>query len=437
MARIRPPVARATIGMSITGAIKPPADKSITHRALLLAGLINKPAMIRNVLASADTKSTARVLRQLGVQVGPMQQGGHVRVHGRRWLAPSGTLKCGNSGTTARLLLGALAGHRFEVRLDGDSSLRRRPMRRVTRPLEEMGAQIREERGDGLPLSIRGGRLKHIRYQSPVASAQIKSAILLAGLTARVPVTVVEPTLSRDHTERLLRFLGVEVQSTGAEVVLVCQGERWQETASVELTVPGDPSSAAFLLAAAALGGKRELLVAQVCVNPTRTGYLDVMRRMGLNVHVENESEREGELVADLVARPATLTGTEVHAGEIPGLIDEVPVLSVLAARASGETVFRSVGELRVKESNRLNSIAENLRRIGVEAEVCGDDLHICGSDLPLRGRVETAGDHRIAMAFSVLGTVPRVHLELSELASPGVSYPRFFEDLQIAGGYG
>ena len=422
--------------MKTTGAITPPGDKSITHRAFLLAGLMHTAAEIRNGLTSADTRSTARVLRQLGVQISPLRRGSPVRIQGKRWLAPSGTLDCGNSGTTARLLLGALAGHRFEARIDGDSSLRRRPMRRVTRPLAEMGANIAEEHGDGLPLSIRGGRLEPIRYDSPVASAQVKSAILLAGLTGRVPVTVVEPTRSRDHTERLLRFLGIDVRSTGLEVELVAPGETSRAATSLELHVPGDPSSAAFLLAAAILAGKREILVEHVCVNPTRTGYLDVLSRMGAQILVENESVSGGEPVADLVVRPGTLKGTEVHARETPWLIDEVPVLAVLAARASGETVFRSVGELKVKESNRLDSIADNLRGIGVQAEVSGDDLHIGGSDLPLSGRVETAGDHRIAMAFSVLGMAPQVQLQLSETASSGVSYPRFFDDLQAVRGY-
>lgn len=421
--------------MNELGAIKAPADKSITHRALILAGLNRQPVLLHNALISEDTRSTARVLRQLGVRISPMRQGSPVRIVGRNWRAPSGTLKCGNSGTTARLLLGALAGFRFEARLTGDASLRLRPMRRVTRPLQDMGAQIKEEREDGLPLSIRGGRLQPIRYECPVASAQVKSAILLAGLTARVPVTVVEPARSRDHTERLFWFLGLDVRHPNpTEVEFVAPRVDWQGAASFELTVPGDPSSSAFLLAAAALMGKRELMVQRVCVNPTRIGYLDVLRRMGAEVDLENESECGGEPVADVIIRPAELTGTEVLAGEIPGLIDEVPVLAVLAARATGETVFRSVGELKVKESNRLQSITLNLRSLGVQADASGDDLHICGTDQPLSGRIETGDDHRIAMAFSVLGKAPRVQLKLSETLSPGVSYPNFYNDLRAVG---
>ncbi len=422
--------------MSGVSTIAPPGDKSITHRAFLLAGLIRATAEIQNPLTAADTRSTAKVLRQLGVQVSPLRQGHPVRIGGTRWHGPSATLHCGNSGTTARLLIGALAGHRFEARVDGDSSLRRRPMRRVTRPLVEMGARVSEERGDSLPLLIRGGGLEPIRYECPVASAQVKSAILLAGLTANVPVTVVEPIRSRDHTERLLRFIGVDLRTDGLDVELPASGDLLRTIRSLELNIPGDPSSAAFLVAAVILAGRRELLVERVSVNPTRTGFLEVLRRMGAQVRVEHERDTGGEPVADLIVRPASLRGTEVHAEEIPGLVDEVPILAMLAARAVGETNFRAVGELRVKESNRLDSLAENLRQIGVQAEVSGDDLHISGTELPLSGRIETGGDHRISMAFSVLGAAPRVSLEISETASTGISYPKFFEDLRAVRGY-
>jgi 3-phosphoshikimate 1-carboxyvinyltransferase len=299
-----------------------------------------------------------------------------------------------------------------------------------------MGARVSEERGDSLPLLIRGGGLEPIRYECPVASAQVKSAILLAGLTANVPVTVVEPIRSRDHTERLLRFIGVDLRTDGLDVELPASGDLLRTIRSLELNIPGDPSSAAFLVAAVILAGRRELLVERVSVNPTRTGFLEVLRRMGAQVRVEHERDTGGEPVADLIVRPASLRGTEVHAEEIPGLVDEVPILAMLAARAVGETNFRAVGELRVKESNRLDSLAENLRQIGVQAEVSGDDLHISGTELPLSGRIETGGDHRISMAFSVLGAAPRVSLEISETASTGISYPKFFEDLRAVRGY-
>jgi 3-phosphoshikimate 1-carboxyvinyltransferase len=332
-------------------------------------------------------------------------------------------------------MLGCLAGHRFEARLTGDASLRRRPMRRVTEPLVAMGAMVREEAGDGLPLSIRGGTLEPYRCVSPVASAQLKSALLLAGLTGGVTVTVVEPARSRDHTERLLRHLGVDLQIEADAITLRGPGAEWPRTGPFELKIPGDASSAAFLVAAAILADSGELLVEDVGVNPTRCGYLNVLQRMGAHIRLERCREVCGEPVADMVVAPADLRGTEVTAEEIPGLIDEVPLLAGLAAGASGETVFRSVGELRVKESDRLALVAENLRSLGAEACVQGDDLHVVGLDRPLCGRVETARDHRLAMTFAVLGLVDGARVELSEPASAAVSYPGFFEDLSLVTG--
>jgi len=341
-------------------------------------------------------------------------------------------LHCGNSGTTARLLLGILAGQRFAATLTGDASLRRRPMRRVTEPLRAMGARIAEERGDALPLTIRGGRLRPLTYTTPVASAQIKSAVLLAGLTGHVAVTIREPYRSRDHTERLFVHLGLGLHERDGAIVY--EPSSPSVIPSFRLAVPGDASSAAFLVAAAALAEGGELLVENVGVNPTRTGFLVVLERMGGHVERVNLRDEGGEPVADLVARPARLRGTEVAAGEVPTLVDEVPILAVLASRAEGETVFREVGELRVKESNRLELIAANLRAVGVEAEARGNDLHVCGATQPPRGRVETARDHRLAMAFAVLGTVPGADVRLSERASVAISYPQFFRDLRRIG---
>jgi 3-phosphoshikimate 1-carboxyvinyltransferase len=324
-----------------------------------------------------------------------------------------------------------LAGQRFAATLTGDASLRRRPMRRVTEPLRTMGADIAERRGDGLPLTIRGGRLRGLVYTSPVASAQVKSALLLAGLTGGVPVTIREPYRSRDHTERLLVHLGVDLRVHDDAI-------SYQPSAvsvpPFDLSIPGDPSSAAFLVAAAVLAEGGELVIENVGVNPTRIGYLVVLARMGARVARVNLRDEGGEPVADLVVRPAALAGTVVTAAEIPTLVDEVPVLAVLASRARGETVCREVGELRVKESNRLELLAANLRAVGVRAEARGNDLHVEGSERPARGRVDTAGDHRLAMAFAVLGTVPGADVRLSERRSVGISYPRFFRDLKRIG---
>jgi 3-phosphoshikimate 1-carboxyvinyltransferase len=397
----------------------------------MLAALAAGKSELSGLLTGDDVKSTARVLRQLGADISTIRDS-LVKVSGARLAAPGARLNCGNSGTTARLMLGILAGQPFAATLTGDASLRRRPMRRVTEPLKQMGAE-REEGGDSLPLTIRGGKLHGLTYTSPVASAQVKSAILLAGLTGRVPVTVREPYRSRDHTERLFAYLGLSIRERDGAIVFE-PPVRPSAHPPIALSVPGDPSSAAFLVAAAILARSGELTIENVGVNPTRTGFIVVLERMGAHVERVNLRDEGGEPVADLLVRPAGLRGTEVTAAEIPTLVDEVPVLAVLASRAKGETVFREVGELRVKESNRLELIAANLRAVGVHAEARGNDLHVEGTDKPPRGKVDTAKDHRLAMAFAVLGTVDAADVKLSEKKSVAISYPSFFEDLDRVG---
>ena len=417
--------------MRVQGVVRPPGDKSISHRALILAALARGGSELTGLLAGDDVKSTARVLRQLGVAVANVRAD-RVRVRGSRLTSPVSRLHCGNSGTTARLMLGVLAGQRFAATLTGDASLRRRPMRRVTEPLRAMGARIAAT-GDTLPVTIRGGRLHALDYTSPVASAQVKSALLFAGLTGHVPVTVHEPYRSRDHTERLLAHLGCELHVRGRAVSFQPSAVSGR-LPGFSLGVAGDISSAAFLVAAAVLAEGGELLIENVGVNPTRTGFLVVLERMGAHVERLNLGDAGGEPVADLLVRPAALAGTEVPADEVPTLVDEVPVLAVLASRATGETVFREVGELRVKESNRLELVAANLRAVGVRAEARGNDLHVAGSTRPPRGRIDTARDHRLAMAFAVLGTVEGAAVTLSERRSVAISYPGFFRDLKRIG---
>ncbi len=415
--------------MRARGVVRPPGDKSISHRVLMLASLARGKSELTGLLTGADVKSTARVLRQLGARVSTIRANGLVTVEGRRFTSPHSRLFCGNSGTSARLMLGILAGQNFSATLTGDASLRRRPMRRVTEPLKHMGANI-TERGDGLPLTIRGGKLRGLTYASPVASAQVKSAILFAALTGGVAVTIREPYRSRDHTERLFAHLGLGIHERNGAIVFE-PPNRSTAIPPFSLAVPGDPSSAAFLVAAAVLADDGELLIENVGVNPTRTGFIVVLERMGAHVERVNLRDEGGEPVADLVVRPAHLRATEVPAAEIPTLVDEVPILAVLASRAQGETVFREVGELRVKESNRLELIAANLRGLGVRAEVLGNDLHVEGTEKPPRGRVDTASDHRLAMAFAVLGTVDGAGVKLSERKSVAISYPSFFTDLK------
>ncbi len=409
--------------------VRPPGDKSVTHRALVLGALADGRSLLDRPLTSLDARSMAGALRALGVEIAPLRPGAVVGVRGRglRGLrGPPGSLNCGNSGTTARFLLGVLAGFPFAARLTGDASLRRRPMRRVTVPLAMMGARFEELAGDGLPLIVHGGPLRPLAYDLPVAAAQVKSALLLAGLVGRVPVRLTEPALSRDHTERMLAALGVPLERNGRSVAL---GPA-QRIAPFEIRIPGDLSSAAFLMGAALLRSGGEVVVEEVGVNPTRAGVLRVLERMGAGIAIEPRGETLGEPLGNLVVRPSALAACEVSAEEVPSLIDEIPVLAVLASRARGQSVFRGVAELRVKESNRLELIAQNLRSVGVAAEASADTLRVEGTDRPPVGHVETAQDHRLAMAFAVLGTVPGARIRLSETASVAVSYPTFFDDL-------
>lgn len=418
--------------MKVQGSIRVPGDKSITHRVLLLASLARGTTRIKGALTSLDARSTARVLRQLGVAVSQLRRGATTTVQGRgTLLRPGEILNCGNSGTTTRLLLGLLSAHLFSATLTGDRSLRRRPMRRVTLPLEAMGARFIERNGDGLPLTVEGATLHPVRYEMPVSSAQIKSAILLAATAGQVEVALREPHgRSRDHTERLLRAFGFRVRESDSWIEFSPTGR----VEAFEIEVPGDPSSAAFLVGAATLAEGGELRIAGIGVNPTRIGFLEVLRRMGGRVRVESGPAQFGEPVGDLLVRPGSLRATEVAPWEIPGLIDEIPLLAALASRAEGTTIFRQVGELRVKESDRLGLLAANLRAVGARAEVIGDDLVVEGSDFIPRGRVQTAGDHRLAMTFAVLGTLPDSRIRIDDMACAAVSFPDFSETLRRIG---
>lgn len=419
--------------------IRVPGDKSISHRALLLAALAEGESRLRGVLAGGDCRSTAACLRALGVDLPKIpSDGGEMVVPGRGMAAlrtPAGPLDCGNSGTTARLLLGVLAGLPLEAVLTGDASLRARPMRRVTGPLAGAGASyLGEGDGDRLPLRSTGGALRPISWVSPVASAQVKSALLLAGVTGGVAVEVTEPERSRDHTERMLRRCGIPVEEGasgegGWRVAIHGAGTRVEPFA---LEVPGDFSSAAFLIALAVMGGSGPALrIRDVGLNPTRTGLLAVLARMGADVEVEDARELgdpAGEPAGTLRAGPGALSATTVHAPEIPALIDEIPLIAVLAARADGRTVIHGAAELRVKESDRIATLASNLRTLGVHVEEHPDGLTIDGSDRRLQGRVRSHHDHRIAMAFGVLGALPGNRIEIDDPGAADVSFPGFWQ---------
>ena len=403
-----------------------PGDKSITHRALLLAGIARGKTRIVRPLASLDARSTARVLRQLGVDVPPLRAAtGPLVLTGRgRFRTPEATLHCGNSGTTARLLMGLLAAQPFAARLTGDRSLRKRPMRRVTEPLTAMGARFTPDQADRLPLEIRGGRLSPLRWELPVSSAQLKSAILLAGVAGGVPVSVREPAgRSRDHTERMLEALGFRLAERDGWIDLAAGGP----VPAFDMTIPGDPSSAAFLVGAGLLG-RHAVTLGGVGLNPTRTGFLAVLRRMGAAVRAEASGAALGEPIGTIHAAPGDLRATTVAPFEVPGLIDEIPLLAVVAARATGTSRFEEVGELRVKESDRLALMADNLRRLGYRASGEGNGLTVEGSDHPPRGRIRTDGDHRIAMAFGVLSIVPGARITIDDRDCAAVSFPGFFE---------
>lgn len=411
---------------SIRGTVSVPGDKSISHRAVMLGALANGDTWIENFLPGEDCLATVRCFQELGVKfTGPTEEGVLI-VHGRGPDAlhePADVLDAANSGTTIRLLTGILAGLPFFSVVTGDESLRRRPMGRVAGPLQEMGAVIWGRRGgEFAPLAIRGGNLRGIRYRLPVASAQVKSAVLLAGLLARGETVVVEPAASRDHTERLLQYFGAELKIAGDSISI----KGGQQLTGRRLTVPGDISSAAFLLVAAACTPDSDLTITGVGVNPTRTGVLDVLRQMGANLELLNRREISGEPVADLRMRSSSLKGTVIAGELIPRLVDEVPALAVAGAVAGGETVIRDAAELKVKESDRLAVLTRELRKFNADLEELPDGLIIRGGR-PLQGAVcRSHGDHRIAMAMAVAGLVARGQTVVQDAGCVAVSFPGF-----------
>jgi 3-phosphoshikimate 1-carboxyvinyltransferase len=413
-----------------------PGDKSLTQRSLILAALADGESRLSGLLHGGDAESTAGALRALGAEIGDLPADGSeivVRGVGLAGLRePARELDLGNSGTGTRLLLGVMAGTPIRATLTGDASLSARPMGRVTEPLARMGARFEHGGPAGrLPLTVVGARpLTPLVWASPVASAQVKSAILLAGLTGRASVSVTEPRRSRDHTERLLASVGVPVTAGAAEggwrVSMTDPPDRID---ALDFAVPGDVSSAAFVLAIAVLGGAGpSLTVTSVGLNPTRTAFLDVLGRMGARVSVEPDAEAWGEEpVGQVTIGPAALRAVDVGAEEVPRLIDELPLVAALGATAEGVTSIRGAEELRAKESDRITAMVENLRAVGVRAEERPDGLDVEGTDAPLRGSVRTRGDHRIAMAFGVLGAVAGNRIEIDDRGAADVSFPGFW----------
>ena len=409
----------------LRGEVVPPADKSISHRAVIIASLAEGTSRVSNLLRAGDTMSTVNAMRALGVDI---DDSGDVVIvkgkglHGLR--EPLEVIDCGNSGTTMRLLSGVLAGNPFFSVLTGDESLRRRPMGRVIVPLKEMGAEIRARDDDKFPpMAIRGGNLKAMSYEMPVASAQVKSCVLLAGLYAEGATVVTEPGRARDHTERMLPIFGVGVEVEGAAIKV----EGGSRPKAADLEVPGDFSSAAFLMGATMLVEGSEIRLKDVGLNPLRTGLLSVFRRMGGEFAIENEREISGEPVGDVVCRHSGLKGIDVGGDEIPSMVDEFPILCALAARAEGVTNIRGAGELRVKESDRISAMAGGLRAMGAEVEEYPDGLSIKGSERLRGAEIHSGGDHRIAMAFSVLALVAGGSTVIEGSEAVDVSFPGFY----------
>lgn len=414
----------------LRGTIAVPGDKSISHRAVIFNAVADGAAAVTNFLPGADCLSTIACVRALGVEV--RQHGAEVSVSGAGLgglREPADVLDCGNSGTTLRLLTGLLAGTPLFAVLTGDASLRSRPQRRIVAPLRALGARLDgRDDGDRAPLAVRGATLHGGSYQLPVASAQVKSALLLAALAGEGPLTLTGKIASRDHTERMLLAMGADLAATPEQITL----RPARRLAPLSLRVPGDPSSAAFWWVAAAIHPDAELTTAGVCLNPTRTGALDVLRAMGAEVDITDERDEGSEPVGDVTVRSSQLRGVTIGGELIPRLIDEIPVLAVAAACASGDTIVRDAQELRAKETDRIATVAAGLAAMGVEVEPTGDGMGIVGLGRPaLRAAGQAShGDHRLAMAWAIASLVAAGETQIDDPACADVSYPGFWATL-------
>ncbi len=409
------------------GTIVPPGDKSVSHRALMLNAIAQGTATITGISSGHDVLSTMRCLRSLGVRIENGE--GATIVHGRpeSLEEPEDVLDSGNSGTSMRLLSGLLAGQPFVSVLNGDRSLRSRPMGRIVHPLQLMGAQIQGRAGDTLaPLTIRGGSLRGIGYTMPVASAQVKSSIMLAGLSARGETVLRQPGLSRDHTERMLRAMGIQVEEDGLSLIL-----RPGAPSAVSIAVPGDMSAAAFWMVAGACHPHARIRIRGVGTNPSRCGILEALESMGANIALERPRNEGGEPVADLVVSSSRLEATQVGGDLIPRIIDELPALAVAACFASGTTVIRDAQELRVKESDRILATVRELSRLGASIEELPDGMAIHGKGRLEGGRCRSHGDHRLAMALAVAGLLAEGETAVDGAEAAAISYPEFWSHMR------
>ncbi|PFD43960.1 3-phosphoshikimate 1-carboxyvinyltransferase [Bacillus cereus] len=413
---------------SLNGEIVVPGDKSISHRAVMFGAIAEGTTRVSNFLLGEDCLSTIACFQKLGVKI--EQSGNDVTIYGKgleNLQEPKEVLDVGNSGTTIRLMLGILSNTPFHSTIIGDESIGKRPMKRVTDPLSKMHAQIDgRENGQYTPLSIRGGRVKGIHYHAPVASAQVKSAVLLAGLQGEGVTTVTEPMQSRDHTERMLRAFGCTVEVNERTVSL--QGG--QQLKGTEIKVPGDISSAAFFLVAGAIVQNSKLVLKNVGLNPTRTGILDVLTKMGARISIDNIRNEEFEPCGDITIETSKLKGIEIGGSLIPRLIDEIPVIALLATQAERITVIKDAEELKVKETNRIDTVVDELGKLGAKIEATPDGMIIYGKQDLKGNTVNSHGDHRIGMMLAIASCIVNGEVKIENSDAVAVSYPNFFEQL-------
>lgn len=411
----------------LEGEVRPPGDKSISHRALILGSLCRGETPISGLLDAEDVKNTIQCLKTLGITINRTKSKVTVLGDGLTgYHRPKEPLVAGNSGTLMRILTGALAGQNFNSRFVGDKSLTQRPMDRIIDPLHKMGGKITARGGKYPPLHIKGRKLTSISYKLPVASAQVKSCILLAGLFAKGTTRVIEPHLSRDHTERMLDYLGAEIDRVDNTIIL--RGGKLEGRA---IYVPGDFSSASFLLAAGAIVPGGQIKVKEVGVNPTRTGFLTVLEKMGATFKLTNQKNSNNEPRADITIKSSKLEGIEIGEDVIPLLIDEIPLIGVLATQAKGRTVIRNAEEARVKETDRIKATVENLKKMGGKVKEKPDGMVIKGKQNLKGGEVKAYGDHRIALAFSIAGLVAEKNTFIRGGRWVNVSYPNFYKHLK------
>jgi len=403
-----------------------PGDKSISHRAIILASLARGKTLVSGISKGEDVLNTARAFQSMGIEIqGLGSENITIQGKGLRGLSqPKNIIDCGNSGTTMRLLSGILAGQNFSSTITGDESLRKRPMDRVVAPLERMGAKIE---GRFAPLKIEGGKLKAIFYQTPIPSAQVKSAILLAGLYAQGKTEVTEPTKSRDHTERMLKYLGADIEVKNLTVGITGRKELIAEP----INIPGDISSASFFIVGAILLSGSHIRLSGVGLNPTRAGIIDVLKKMGAEIEIGNLREENNEPLGDIIVRESRLKGITIGGETIPGVIDELPILTVAATQAEGKTIIKDAKELRIKETDRIKALNINLSKMGVAVEEREDGLIIQGPCQLEGARVDSFTDHRMAMALAIAGLIARGETIVSDIECIKTSFPEFIEILE------